>query len=275
MADLLAVRALMLAFGGLRALDGVDLSVEEGCVAGLIGPNGAGKTSLLNCISRFYQPQAGAITFGGADLLRYPAHALPALGLARTFQQIELFGAMSVLENVQVGAHAGRRAGMWGEALRLPGARSAEREQRRAALAILDLVGMGRLAARRAEELSLGQRKRVSLARALAAHPRLLLLDEPAGGLNSAEKRELMALLRTLRADLRLTIVLIEHDMDVVMGLCDTLTVLDFGKRIAAGTPDQVRRDPAVIAAYLGVAPDPSLPREDTEAGAIVLKADG
>ncbi len=252
MAELLAVRDLSLSFGGLRALDGVDLSVDAGSIAGLIGPNGAGKTSLLNCISRFYQPQRGAIRFGEVDVLRYPAHGLAALGIARTFQQMELFPTMSVLENILVGAH-GRRPGFVSEALALPAARRAERSLQAEALSILDLVELRPRAGQPVRALPLGLQKRVALARALAPRPRLLLLDEPAAGLNSTEKRDLTDLLRALHAELSLTILLIEHDMDLVMALCDTLTVLDFGKRIAAGPPAQIRRDPAVIAAYLGV----------------------
>lgn len=253
MAELLAARDVTLAFGGLRALDGVGLAIDEGSIAGLIGPNGAGKTSLLNCISRFYRPQSGAISFAGVDLLRHPAHALAGLGLARTFQQMELFGAMTVLDNTMVGAHPRRRGGMLGEALRLPGTRDSERRLRHEALTILEILGLSHVAGQHASTLPLGQRKRVGLARALTAGPRLLLLDEPAGGLNSTEKRELAALLRRLHADLGLTILLVEHDMDLVMSLCDTLTVLDFGKHIAAGPPAHIQRDPAVIAAYLGV----------------------
>lgn len=252
MTDLLVVRDLSLSFGGLRALDGVDLAVAEGSVAGLIGPNGAGKTSLLNCICRFYQPQHGEIRWGSVDVLRSPAHALAALGIARTFQQMELFPTMSVLENVLVGAH-GRRPGFLSEALALPGARRTERRLRADALDVLDLVGLRARAAQPARALPLGLQKRVALARALAVRPRLLLLDEPAAGLNSTEKRDLVDLLRALRVRLNLTILLIEHDMDLVMALCDALTVLDFGKRIAAGPPTVVQRDPAVIAAYLGV----------------------
>jgi branched-chain amino acid transport system ATP-binding protein len=251
-ADLLSVRGLVLTFGGLRALDGVDCAVAEGSIAGLIGPNGAGKTSLLNCICRFYRPQQGEIRLGDIDLLRRPAHALASLGLARTFQQMELFGPLTVLENVLVGAHTGRRPRMLGEALALPVARRAEQQMHRQAMALLDLLGLARHADTPAHALPLGLQKRTGLARALACKPRLLLLDEPAGGLNEAEKGELLTLLRALRDDLALTILLIEHDMDLVMRLCETITVLDFGRRIAVGPPTLIQRDPAVIDAYLG-----------------------
>ncbi len=255
MPELLAIRALTLTFGGIRALDGVDLTVEQGHIAGLIGPNGAGKTSLLNCICRFYHPQQGSVRLGDTDLLRHPSHALTGLGLARTFQHMELFGGMSVLENVQVGAHVRQRPSMLGEAFRLPAARRADRRQREQALETLDLVGLSSWAHAPVGSLPLGLRKRTGVARALASRPRLLLLDEPAGGLNAAEKRELGLLLRSLRERLTLSMLLIEHDMDLVMSLCDRITVLDFGRRIAAGSPAQIQRDPAVIAAYLGVAP--------------------
>jgi branched-chain amino acid transport system ATP-binding protein len=251
---LLTIRGLTLSFGGLRALDDVDLEVRQGAIAGLIGPNGAGKTSLLNCLCRFYHPQKGEALLDGVEFLRHPPHGLARLGLARTFQHMELFGTMSVLENVLVGAHTGARPSMLGEALRLPPARRAARRQRERALETLELVGLSHLAAQPVGALPLGLQKRTGVARALACRPRLLLLDEPAGGLNATEKRELGALLRSLRETLDLTVLLIEHDMDMVMSLCDDITVLDFGKRIAAGPPARIQRDPAVIAAYLGVA---------------------
>ncbi len=256
MAELLTVHDITLSFGGIRALDAVSLEVAGGAIGGLIGPNGAGKTSLLNCICRFYHPQSGTIRLGGADVLRRPASGLAALGIARTFQHMELFGPMTVLENVLVGAHTRGRAGMVAEALALPGARRAERRQRDDMRTLLDLVGLGQWADTAAKSLPLGLQKRVGVARALASRPKLLLLDEPAGGLNGTEKRELATLLRTLRAELGLTLLLIEHDMDMVMSLCDSITVLDFGRRIAAGSPAEVRRDSTVISAYLGVAPE-------------------
>ncbi|HWE61840.1 MAG TPA: ABC transporter ATP-binding protein [Chloroflexota bacterium] len=257
MADLLTVRGLTLTFGGLCALDGVDLDVARGTISGLIGPNGAGKTSLLNCICRFYRPQHGEIRLDGEELLRHAAHELARLGVARTFQQMELFATMSVLDNVLVGAHTQSRPGMLGEALGLPSARHMARRQRAWALEVLDMMGMRHLAGHHVLALPLGLQKRAGIARALACRPRLLLLDEPAGGLNATEKRDLATLLRTLRDRLGLTMLLIEHDMDLVMSLCEQITVLDFGKRIAAGSPAAIQRDPTVIAAYLGVAPVP------------------
>ncbi len=252
MAELLSIDNLCLRFGGLRALDEVDVSIAQGHIAGLIGPNGAGKTSLLNCICRFYQPQSGTIRLDGVDLLRVPTHGLAKRGLTRTFQHMELFAHMTVLENVLVGVHPTLRPSMFGEAFALPRARRAATRQRERAEETLDLMGLASWAAAPVQSLPLGIQKRTGVARALAARPRILLLDEPAGGLNGTEKRELAALLRDLRAKLDLTILLIEHDMDMVMSLCDQITVLDFGRRIAAGTPAEIRRDPVVIAAYLG-----------------------
>jgi branched-chain amino acid transport system ATP-binding protein len=254
MAELLTVRGLTLSFGGLHALDDVDLDIPEGVISGLIGPNGAGKTSMLNCICRFYRPQQGRIRLGGEDLLRHPPHHLARLGVARTFQQMELF-AMTLLDNVLVGAHTASGPGPLGEAFGLPSARRAAARQRALALETLDLVGLRHLAGVSVRALPLGLQKRAGIARALACRPRLLLLDEPAGGLNTTEKRELGTLVRTVRDRLGLTVLLIEHDMDLVMSLCEHIAVLDFGKRIAAGPPDVIQRDPAVIEAYLGVAP--------------------
>ncbi len=253
MADLLSVASLSLSFGGLKALDAVDLVVAEGSIAGLIGPNGAGKTSLLNCICGFYRPQRGTIRLGAYNLLGSKPHNAAARGVARTFQHMELFGSLSVLDNAMVGSHVLGRPWVFGEAWLLPSARKNAQRRREAAMVLLDLLDLTAYASMPARDLPLGLQKRAGLARALASRPRLLLLDEPAGGLNETEKHELAALLASLRADLNVAILLIEHDMDLVMGLCDAITVLDFGKRIASGSPESIQRDPAVIAAYLGI----------------------
>jgi branched-chain amino acid transport system ATP-binding protein len=250
--DLLEVRGLCLSFGGIAALDEVDLSLAAGEIHGLIGPNGAGKTSLVNCICGFYKPQRGAIRLAGTDLLGVPVRMRAPLGLARTFQHSELFRSMTVLENVQVGAHTRGRPSMLGEALCLSGASRAERAQREAAMDILALVGLAAHSAAPAGALPLGLQRRLGLARAVSAQPKVLLLDEPAAGMNPSEKQEMVALLRSLRAEFHLSMLLIEHDMELVMGLCDAVTVLDFGKCIASGPPRIVQSDPAVIAAYLG-----------------------
>ncbi|MDB5059273.1 MAG: transporter related protein [Chloroflexi bacterium] len=254
MAELLNVRNLSLSFGGLKALDDVDLTVCEGSVTGLIGPNGAGKTSLLNCVCGFYKPQRGEVRLGSSDLLQLRPYQIVRSGLARTFQHVELFRSMTVLENVLVGAHTGHRPNVLAEAFSLPSARRATRSQRELARSMLQMLGLESYATHPATALPLGLQKRTGLARALISRPKLVLLDEPAGGLNDTEKRALGSLLRQLQAALGITILLIEHDMDLVMGLCDSITVLDFGKRIAVGSPAAIKRDPLVISAYLGVA---------------------
>ncbi len=251
MSLLLETTGLTRRYSGLVAVDAVDLAVVEGGVHAVIGPNGAGKTTLFNLVSGLVAPSAGAIRFGGVDVTRLPPDRRAALGMGRTFQNIRVFGSMTVLENVLTGLHAREGTGLLGVVLRLPGFRRAERAAVSRARAALDLVGLADRAESRAASLPYGDQRRLEIARAMAPEPRLLLLDEPAAGMNPAETGALGALVRRL-GGFGTTVLLVEHDMGFVMGISDTVTVLNFGRRIFEGAPDVVRQEPAVVEAYLG-----------------------
>jgi len=250
--NLLRTENLDRRFGGLAALSDLNLAVPEGGLYGLIGPNGAGKTTVFNLISGFLPPTGGRIFWDGADITGEPPHRLTALGIARTFQNIRLFGELSVLDNVLVGFHCRSRA-TWGEAiLRLPRYRREELDRRSRGLALLSEVGLADAADLPAGQLPYGHQRRLEIARALATGPRCLLLDEPAAGLTPQETGELIAFIIEIKGRYNLTILVIEHNLRLVMGLCRHLTVLDHGLTIAAGPPADIRRNPEVIRAYLG-----------------------
>lgn len=237
-------------FGGIVALDGLSFAIREKSICALIGPNGAGKTTLFNVISRLYPATTGHVTFAGHDLLRVAPHGIARVGIARTFQNVALFPGLTVLDNVRVGAHTQGRVGFGRGLLGL--GRAEDRGMRDDAMAILERLELAHLAGKPAAGLPFGTLKRIELARGLAAKPRLLMLDEPANGLTHAEVDELAETIRALRNDLDLTVLLVEHHMNMVMAISDHIVVLDFGRRIAEGSPDVVRNDPLVIEAYLG-----------------------
>jgi branched-chain amino acid transport system ATP-binding protein len=248
----LGVEDLSISFGGLAALSGLGFEVREREIFALIGPNGAGKSTVFNVITGLYRPSGGRVRLGGDDLLALAPHQIARRGVARTFQNTEVFRQLTALDNVLIGRHTHLRTGVIRGALWLPGVGREEARARESAHALLARLRLGDVAGVEAGSLPLGAQKRLEIARALASEPRLLLLDEPAGGLNPTETQTLMAVIRRLRDERGLTIVVVEHDMDLVMGISDRVAVLDHGRKIAEGRPGEIARDAAVVEAYLG-----------------------
>lgn len=250
--SLLEVQDVGVRFGGVLALESLSFSIESEQICALIGPNGAGKTTLFNVVSRIYEPSQGQVRFDGHDLLEVPASKIMDLGVARTFQNLALIPGLTVLQNVMIGAYGRSRGGMWASTLRLPPVRSEERRVTGRALEILGRLGLAEVASRPCTGLPYGTLKRIEFARALAAEPKLLMLDEPASGLTHSEVEELGLLIQQIRDEFSLTVLLVEHHMSMVMAISQKVVVMDLGRKISEGTPEEVAEDPRVIAAYLG-----------------------